>query len=98
MAKFDVYPAPNGDFWLDCQANTLRGLNTRFVVPLRVESDHVGGDERLNPVFEIDGKRLVMLTHFAAAVSAHLLRSPSLSLAEHDYEIGRALDMLISGF
>ena len=98
MAKFDVYPAPDGDFWLDCQANALRGLNTRFVVPLRAEQDHAGGDERLNPVFVIDGQRVVMLTHFAAAVSARLLRSPIASLEARDYEIGRALDMLIGGF
>ena len=98
MAKFDVYPAPDGDYWLDCQANILRGLNTRFVVPLRSEPDHMGADDRLNPVFSIDGARFVMLTHFAAAVSDRTLRTPIMSLAEHDYEIGRALDMLIGGF
>ena len=98
MAKFDVYRAPNGDYWLDCQADALRGLNTRFVVPLRAVDDHAGGDERLNPVFEIEGHRVVMLTHFAAAIAARLLRSPVASLDTQDYEIGRALDMLINGF
>lgn len=98
MAKFDVYPGPDNGFWLDCQADVLSELNTRFVVPLGIESDHIGGDHRLNPTFVIEGERLVMLTHLAAAVPKSLLRSPTTTLKAHEYDIGRALDMLIVGF
>lgn len=34
MAKFDLYPAPDGGYWIDCQSDLLSGLNSRFVVPL----------------------------------------------------------------
>ncbi|WP_298669547.1 CcdB family protein [uncultured Sphingomonas sp.] len=98
MAKFDVYPAEHGSYWLDCQADLLRGLNTRFVVPLRPAEEHAGGDARLNPVFAIAGEPFVMLTHFAAAVPVSAMTLPIASLAAHEYEIGVALDRLIGGY
>ena len=98
MAKFDVYAGPDGGYLLDCQADVLRNLNTRFVVPLGPQAEHAGADALLNPVFVADGQRLVMLTHLAAAIPANLLRTAMTSLEAHEYEIGRALDMLIGGF
>lgn len=98
MAKFDVYPAEGGAYWLDCQTDLLLGLNTRFVVPLRSAADHAGGDTRLNPVFTITGEPFVMLTHFAAAVPVSAISSPVASLVAHEYEIGAALDRLIGGY
>ncbi|WP_277981196.1 CcdB family protein [Sphingomonas phyllosphaerae] len=102
MAKFDVYVTTHGGLVVDCQADVLSGLNSRFVIPL---SDDVSGetararpDRRLNPRFEIDGRSYTMLTHLAAAIPAKELRTWRASLAAHDYEIGAALDMLISGF
>ncbi|MEH3102958.1 MAG: CcdB family protein [Sphingomonas phyllosphaerae] len=99
MAKFDVYPSPEGGYWLDCQSDTLSMLNSRFVVPLADrEHDLAFADRRLNPEFEIAGEKVVMLTHFAAAIPASLLRSPIASLIDQEYAVGIALDMLISGF
>lgn len=99
MAKFDVYPSPDGGYWLDCQSDTLSMLNSRFVVPLADRKHDLAlADRRLNPEFEVDGEKVIMLTHFAAAVPARLLRSPTTSLVDQEYAIGIALDMLISGF
>ncbi|MBW6527477.1 CcdB family protein [Sphingomonas sp. RHCKR7] len=102
MAKFDVYVTTRGGLVLDCQADVLSGLNSRFVVPL---SDDAGDetirgrpDRRLNPRFQIDGRSYTMFTHLAAAIPTMELRSRRASLAAHDYEVGAALDMLISGF
>ena len=98
MAKFDVYPAPDGSYWLDCQADLLWRLNSRFVVLLRSVDDHGGGDPRLNPTFTVEDEDVVMLTHFAAAVPASAISLPVTSLMAHEYEIGLALDRLIGGY
>lgn len=98
MAKFDVYRAPEGGYWLDCQADLLKYLNSRFVVPLRLASEAVQVAPRLNPIFEIEGERVIMQTHFAAAISAKALRERVTSVIEHDMAISAALDMLISGY
>ncbi|WP_267347928.1 CcdB family protein [Sphingomonas sp. GM_Shp_2] len=97
MAKFDLYPAPDGGYWIDCQSDLLSGLNSRFVVPLLPYEGVRGEDRRLNPIFTVHGHEHVMQTHFAAAVPAHLLRKPAGTLIEQEYVIGRALDMLING-
>ena len=99
MAKFDVYRVGRGeDYVIDCQADLLSDLNTRFVVPLMPVDSAPKQGARLNPVFEIDGERFAMVTQFAATMPAASLRAAVTSLVEHDLTIGNALDMLISGF
>ena len=48
---------------LDVQAELLESLATRLVVPL-CKPEVLGGKaaERLNPQFEVEGRKLVMLT------------------------------------
>ena len=54
MARFDVHASRRGGLLLlDCQANVLSSLNTRFVVPLQPEATAPKAARRLNPVFEI---------------------------------------------
>jgi toxin CcdB len=98
MAKYDVHRLPFGEYVVDCQADVLEGLfRTRFVSPL-MPADHVPRQiARLHPLFDISGVRMIMATHLAAAVPAADLGEPVASLAEHDYVIGAALDMLIAG-
>ncbi|WBH15254.1 CcdB family protein [Sphingomonas radiodurans] len=98
MAKFDVYPDGEGEYWLDCQSDLLSALNSRLVVPLRNAERYNSSDHRLNPRFSICGEEWVMLTHFAAAVPAKVLRQPVASLIAQEYEIGRALDVLIGAY
>lgn len=99
MAKFDVYQQRDLDgYLLDCQADLLSDLNTRFVVPLLPEDQAPKPATRLNPIFTVGGKRMVMVTQFGAAVLTKDLGEQAGSLlSEHD-AIGNALDMLISGF
>ena len=99
MARFDVYASPGGaGYVLDVQADVLSGLNTRVVVPLLPLSDAPEPAKRLNPVFEIESERHVMVTQFMAAIPRALLGRPVSNLADQDTEIMAALDMVLVGF
>lgn len=99
MAKYDVFRMPSSDeLALECQSDLISHLDTRFIVPLVPIELAPDPATRLNPIFEIEGRRFSMVTQFAGTVAARNLRDPITSLAEHDLTIGNALDMLISGF
>ncbi|WP_375272661.1 CcdB family protein [Sphingomonas sp.] len=98
MARFDVYSAPDGGYWLDCQSDLFGTLNSRFVAPLVEESERPVGDPRLTPVFEIGGVAYTMQAHLSGAVAARLLREPVTNLVEHEYAIGAALDLLLGRY
>jgi toxin CcdB len=95
MARFDVYRGA-GAYLLDCQSDYLSSLETRFVVPLLPE-DMVPRVHRLNPVFDVEGERLVMATQLASPFSARQLRERVTSLAHHHDTILNAFDMLLTG-
>lgn len=98
MARFDLYQNPGGGgLLLDVQAGLLDELNTRVVVPLIPISIFPKPAQRLNPVFEIGGERLVMVTQYIAAVPLKELRPKLTSLADRQDEIVRAIDVLLSG-
>ncbi len=104
MAQFDVYrntnPATRAriPFLLDIQSDLLDSLATRVVVPL-CKTGLLKGRlaERLNPVFEVDGHELAMLTPELAGVSGKILGEPVANLAIERRAIVAALDILISG-
>ena len=97
MARFCVYSGPDGSFLLDCQADVLDHLNTRFVVPLMPPDSAPIAAARLNPAFEIGDDRYVMYTQFAASVPAGDLKHIVASLDDESSSIMNALDMLITG-
>lgn len=99
MAKFEVYRIKGGTgYVLDCPADLLSDLRSRFVVPLLAMEEAPKPAMRLNPVFEIEGRAHVMATQFAAAIPVSELGQKVASLAAHDIVVGNALDMLICGF
>lgn len=99
MARHDLYRAPDGaGWWLDVQADVLDVLNTRVVVPLLPEAQAPVPAKRLNPVFEVEGERAVMVTQFLSAVPVRAMGRPVGSLAGRADEIGTALDMVFVGF
>lgn len=98
MARFDFYVNSEGGYLLDVQANLMSELNTRVVIPLMPRASAPKPAERLNPVFQIEGKAFVMVTQFLAAISRNELQEKVGSLAHRDVEIGDALDMLFVGF
>ncbi len=96
--RFDVYRSGDGeDLVLDCQADALRDLHTRFVVPLLEPKNAPRPARRLNPTFEVEGRTVVMVTQFAGAIPSRELTTVVTSLIEHDMAINNALDLLIYG-
>jgi toxin CcdB len=99
MARFDVYRPPTGGILLlDCQVDLLSQFDTRFVVPLMPFGFLANPFARLNPFFEVDGRRVVMVTQSAATVSVGALGRRLVSLADRHDEIMNALDMLLTGY
>jgi toxin CcdB len=98
MARFNVHLRRNGPgYLLDCQADILSRLATRFVVPLLPIHNSPQPAGRLNPVFEIGDQPHVMVTQFATAVPMRDMGERVASLAHEDTRIISALDMLITG-
>jgi toxin CcdB len=65
MARLDVHPMPGKGregYVVDVQADLLSHLTTRTVVPLLPEEAVPKPISELNPVFEIRGKRHVLVT------------------------------------
>jgi toxin CcdB len=103
VARFDLYANRNAaerrtlPFYLDVQAESLRHLATRVVIPLVVQSAFGPRIEYLHPVFEVQGKRLVLATTDIVGVEARLLGARAGNLAEHSFEIVSAIDYLLAG-
>ncbi len=99
MAKFDVHKYRSGDgYLLDVQADLLDHLNTRVVVPLMAKETAPKPARRLNPEFEIEGKPVVMITQFMAAVPKSELGEKVQSLEPRFDDITNALDLVFQGF
>lgn len=97
MAQFDVYRIADGGFVVDCQAEPFADIPTRLCVPLIPQSEAHAPHPRLNPVFEIQGEPMVLLTQFASAIRVRELRSTGTSLERERYAIIDAIDLLLTG-
>ena len=101
MARLDVHPMPGkgrDGFLLDVQADLLAHLATRTVVPLLPEDAAPEPISELNPVFEVRGKRHVMLTQAIASIPGRELKRAVTSLAAQHDTVTCALDILLLGF
>lgn len=99
MARFDLYRNADADaYFLDVQADLLRNLNTRSVVPMLPPNMAPKPGHRLNPIFTIGGKDYVMVTQFISAVMTSELPAAVENLSKHHDKITDALDMLFQGF
>jgi toxin CcdB len=99
MTRFDVHRLRSGDgFVLDCQADLLAHLQSRFVVPLMPPERGPQRAARLNPLFNVEGMELAMYTQYAGAMHKSELGPVVASLSDHDMEILAAIDMLITGY
>jgi toxin CcdB len=103
MARYDVYSnrlgRPNAPYLLDVQSDLIDVFGSRVVVPLLdAASLKRGPAKRLNPVFEIEGRRVVMATHMIFAMPESDLEDAVATLEEAHFEIVNALDMLFQGY
>lgn len=100
MARLDVHPMPGkgrDGYVLDVQADLLSHLSTRTVVPLLPEAVAPQPISQLNPIFEIHGKRHVMVTQAVASISGRELKRAVAALTDQHDRVIRALDVLLLG-
>lgn len=98
MARFDVYRTGKGTLLLDCQTDFLSSIETRLVAPLVPADGHKSNLPWLNPIFEVAGIRVMMMTTLLVGIPKAELGTSVASLAEHQDTIMNAIDMLLSGF
>ena len=99
MARFGVSKNPDGvGYLLDVQADLLDHLNTRVVVPLLPLELAPIPAKTLNPVFNVEGTPVSMVTQFMAAVPVKMLKTTLLSLESDRNDITAALDLLFQGY
>ncbi|AGB43820.1 CcdB family protein [Mesorhizobium sp. CO1-1-7] len=99
MPRYDVFAGRVEDnYLLDVQSDLLDNFKTRVVVPLLPVATVPPPMRKLHPIFEINGRKLVMATHLIATVPASELVESRLNLAKHHDDIVAALDMLFQGF
>ncbi len=102
MEQFDVCRNANGatkrrvPYLLVLQHKLLTDLATIVVAPLLPEGTfHPAA--RLHPVFEIDGKRMLLSTAELASVPKKILGAPITNLKDHRDEIIAAIDLVFTG-
>lgn len=99
MARYDVYPDPDGiGYVVDVQSDIFDEYRTRVVIPLLPPEIAPVPVPRLNPRFDIQGASFTLHPHFIASVPTAALGRAVTSLASEDYTIGSAVDMMLKGF
>lgn len=104
MARFDLYPNPEPSershtpYVLDVQNDHLLPLETRVVIPLRAAKTFGPTMTTLNPVFDVDGKSLVLDTASLAPIPSAWLRKPSLHADRWRADVLDALDALFGSY
>jgi len=98
MAQHDVFALAGEEILLlDCQTDLLDDFGTRLVVPLRPIAQAPRGMPRLNPVFDLNGARYMMMTQQAGAIPRATLGQPIANFMDHHERIIAAFDMLLTG-
>lgn len=98
MARYSVYRLKSGVVVLDCQADILSTLPTRFAVPLLAPTDVPNPIARLHPTLTIGAEQRIMVTNEAGAILVTEIAEVIASLADDDMSIANAIDMLLTGF
>ena len=98
MARLDLYRNREGrGYLLDVQADILRTLDSRIVIPVLPVDAAPPRAGRLNPLITIEGEDHSAVTQHMAAVPIALFGEIAGSLAARDIEITAAIDLLIWG-
>lgn len=98
MARFDVFVSAEGVLVLDVRADQLERMGNLVLVPLFHVELAPKPLRDLNPIFEVDGARYVMMTQLIASAPPAEFEGPVWSLSLYRDEIVRALDTLLIGF
>jgi toxin CcdB len=99
VPRFDLFRPKRGPgLLLDVQSHWLDTLPSRVVGPLLPPGPTLPAIRDLNPVFEIEGTALALMTHYLTAIPRRELGRPIGSLAAERDAITRALDLLFTRF
>jgi toxin CcdB len=104
VARLDIYTNPTASerahtpFVLDVQNDHLGPLGTRVVVPLRAPRALSKPAHALNPMFEVEGKPVVLDTAAMAPVPASMLKRPIATAHRYQAELLDALDTLFGSY
>jgi len=104
MSQFSVHRNPNSatktavPYLIDIQSDLMAELGTRVVAPLYPVASMKGKIlKTLTPLFEIEGKKFVMMTPQLAGIQKGQLGAQVADLSAWRNEIIAALDLLITG-
>ena len=103
MAQFDVHRNPNPEtlgaypFLLDVQAGLFGELATRVVIPLARPDERRRPLQRLTPLIDVGGERLLLLTPQLAGVRVGALGEVVGNVVAQRDAIVQALDFLLTG-
>jgi len=104
MARYDVYANPDATrrkiapFLLDVQNDYINSLDSRVVIPMRPAALYPHPMRDLNPVFEVDGKVVVLDTAALAAFPARELKKRVTGLQDQSELIVAAMDCLFGAY
>ena len=99
MTRLSVYKnLDDPGYLVDLQADINSHFATRVVAPLLPVEEVPVYASALNPVFEIEGARVVMATQGMAAVPLAILKHPVCSLEDRRAEVVAAVGLLFQGF
>ena len=86
-----------GELVVDCQADLIRHLPTRLVVPLFELGQGLEPSGRLNPVFTVDERAMIFAPQYMVSIPLAALQPTGTSLAAHHLEMTSAIDVMFSG-
>ena len=100
MARFDVHRVKGlASPVIDIQAEALRDLRTRIVIPLaRLDQQSLEGADRLRPKIVIEGVVYLLNTPEMAAIPCSSLDERVTNLEDQHHVIVDAVDFLMQGF
>jgi toxin CcdB len=104
MARYDVYAHPDATlrkitpFLLDVQNDYINSLDSRVVIPMRSATHYPHPIRDLNPVFDVDGKAVVLDTAALAAFPARELKKCVAGLQDQREHIVAAMDCLFGAY
>jgi len=104
MSQYALYKNENKSskktypYFVDVQSDLLDNLNSRIVIPLSLNKETNNTNAKtLCPVFDIEDRNYILLTHQMTSVPVSLLKKKIGSLENKRYEILGAMDILLTG-
>lgn len=96
MRQFDIVRLKGGQLGVILQADLLGDRQTRIVAPLFPSTDIIP-TPRLHPIVRIGRRNYLIATEQLAAILKREIEAVLGSVAEREYEVRRALDLVFFG-